>query len=478
MATQRVAMINSNNTQKNSDYDFSKITKWLLGNKGGVEASSMFTWDNTSKRLSAGTDIATAYVLCTRATSSPIPNQKFLAQFEFTGYLDFLNCTDGDKIFVEIKEKLVKDPSLIEDLDSNTSYAQGLGIGEIKIAKSYPNHSNYLPLWEIQGGQAIDRRNVISIPALNEVATRTSTLESKVQKTEGKVEKLEQSSVPEFIGKTLTVGESYQNWDVLYDDNGTARKKIVTHSFNLGLSFSEGNRNIWEFSFTPNLPIKIEIEELKMDSADAYIVFGRRYFTSKNDVDNNPNDVYWKILVGQIPENTSLTIPSADRVYVSIVSQFQSYNKVFTCKSAKLIQDKKPEWPAYYPREVKGVGQKVICTLVGIHSDNKFISKETEIIEINKNIVGNASGSWIAPRDWLLFFQYTSSDHSRFNATAYINGSDVRKHALYWSQYMNNYMRDGIWILKVKKWETYTLRTVVEDYSYKSSLTLRYFISL
>lgn len=193
MATQRVAMINSNNTQKNSDYDFSKIAKWLLGNKGGVEASSMFTWDNTSKRLSAGADIATAYVLCTRATSSPIPNQKFLAQFEFTGYLDFLNCTDGDKIFIEIKEKLVKDPSLIEDLDSNTSYAQGLGIGEIKSAKSYPSHTNYLPLWEIQGGQAIDRRNVISIPALDVISSRTTTLEAKVQQTEGKVEKLEEA---------------------------------------------------------------------------------------------------------------------------------------------------------------------------------------------------------------------------------------------------------------------------------------------
>ena len=310
------------------------------------------------------------------------------------------------------------------------------------------------------------------------VATRTSTLEERAKKTEEKVEKLEEGSVPEFIGKTLTVGESYQNWDILYDDRGTARKKIISHSFNLGISFSEGNRNIGEFGFTPNLPIKIEIEELKMESADAYIVFGRRYFTSKNDVDNNPNDVYWKILVGQIPENTNITIPSADRVYVSIVSQFQSYNKVFTCKSAKIIQDKKPEWPAYYPREVKGVGQKVICTLVGIHSDNKFVTKETEIIEINKNIVGNASWTWIAPRDWLLFFQYTSSDHSRFNATAYINGSDVRKYALYWSQYMNNYMRDWIWILKVKKWETYTLTTVVEDYRYKSSLTLRYFISL
>lgn len=351
----------------------------------------------------------------------------------------------------------------------------GTGIASIKVWPQKPSQ-NYLLLAVWQGGRLSDKREII--PKLQSLSQRTTTLESKVQQTEGKVEKLVESSIPEFIGKTLTVGESYQNWDVLYDDNGTARKKIVTHSFNLGLSFSEGNRNIWEFSFTPNLPIKIEIEELKMDSADAYIVFGRRYFTSKNDVDNNPNDVYHKIDVKQLPESMNITIPSSERIFVSIVSQWVSYNKVFTCKNAKLIQDKKPEWPAYYPREVKAVGQKVICTLVGIHSDNKFVSKETEIIEINKNIVGNASGSWMAPSDWLLFFQYTSSDHSRFNATAYINGSDVRKHALYWSQYMNSYMRDGIWILRVKKWETYTLRTVVEDYSYKSSLTLRYFISL
>ena len=310
------------------------------------------------------------------------------------------------------------------------------------------------------------------------VATRTSTLEERTKKTEEKVEKLEEGSVPEFIGKTLTVGESYQNWDVLYDDNGTARKKIVAHSFNLGLSFSEGNRNIGEFSFTPNLPIKIEIEELKMESASAYIVFGKRYFNSKNDVDNNPNDVYHKIDVMQLLESMNITIPSAERIFVSIVSQWVSYNKVFSCKSAKLVQDKKPEWPAYYPREVKAVGQKVICTLVGIHSDNKFVSKETEIIEINKNIVGNASWTWIAPRDWLLLFQYSSSDHSRFDATAYINGSDVRKYALYWSKYSDNYMHDWIWILRVKKWATYTLTTVVEDYRYKSSLTLRYFISL
>ena len=239
MATQRVAMINSNNTQKNSDYDFSKITKWLLGNKGGIEASSMFTWDNTSKRLSAGADIATAYVLCTRATSSPIPNQKFLAQFEFTGYLDFLNGTDGDKIFVEIKERLIKDPSLIEDLDSNTSYAQGLGIGEIKIAKNYPSHSNYLPLWEIQGGQAVDKRKVISIPALDEVSQRTTTLEAKVQRAEGKVERLEEGSIPEFLGKSFVVWEKYE-----INDEMVFNPELNFNDFTEELAIGSSNDNV------------------------------------------------------------------------------------------------------------------------------------------------------------------------------------------------------------------------------------------
>lgn len=125
---QRVGMINSNNTQRNSDHDFTKLRKRALGNQGGVESKEQFIFDNDTKKLSAGSDIATAYILCTRPSSSPIPNQQFLAQFEFTGSLDFLNITNGDKIFIEIKENLVKDPTLIEDLDSQTNYNQGLGI--------------------------------------------------------------------------------------------------------------------------------------------------------------------------------------------------------------------------------------------------------------------------------------------------------------------------------------------------------------
>ena len=213
---QRVSMINSNKTQLNSDYDFSKLRRRLLWNQGGIESKAQFTFDSSTKKLSAGTDIAAAYILCTRPSSSPIPNQQFLAHFEFTGTLDFLNITDGDKIFIEIKENLVKDPTLIEDLDIETDYAQGLGIGEIKMAKSYPTHSNYLKLYERNWGKLADLRKEIGISALDVVASKTATLESKVEKTEEKIEKLQESGTASYLGITGIVGEKYTAEDTLF----------------------------------------------------------------------------------------------------------------------------------------------------------------------------------------------------------------------------------------------------------------------
>lgn len=209
-------MINSNNTQRNSDHDFTKLWKRILGNQGGVETKEQFIFDNDTKKLSAGSDIATAYILCTRPASNPIPNQKFLAQFEFTGSLDFLNITNGDKIFIEIKENLVKDPTLIEDLDGQTSYNQGLGIWEIKMAKNYPSHSNFLKLYEWNEGKLVDLRKAISLPALDEVAQRTITLESKLQTQEEKVGKLEEAGTPSYLAVYWIVGSEYSEWDKMY----------------------------------------------------------------------------------------------------------------------------------------------------------------------------------------------------------------------------------------------------------------------
>ena len=231
---QRVSMINSNKTQLNSDYDFSMLRKWLLWNQGGVESKTHFSFDVSTKRLSAGADIAVAYILCTRPSSSPIPNQQFLAHFEFTGTLDFLNITDGDKIFIEIKENLIKDPTLIEDLDVETNYTQGLGIGEIKMSKNYPGHNNYLKLYEWNWGKLVDHRKEISIPALDSVSQRTTTLEEKVSQAEEKVGKLEEAGAPGYLSIKWYSKEDIALWDMIVVDNPNIGELSATIMLSVG----------------------------------------------------------------------------------------------------------------------------------------------------------------------------------------------------------------------------------------------------
>lgn len=59
------------------------------------------------------------------------------------------------------------------------------------MAKNYPSHSNYLKLYEWNDGKLIDLRKVISLPAIDEVAQKTSILEEKLSTAEGKIEQIE-----------------------------------------------------------------------------------------------------------------------------------------------------------------------------------------------------------------------------------------------------------------------------------------------
>gem|GEM_PF-2984178 len=49
-----------------------------------------------------------------------------------------------------------------------------------------------------QGGRLSDKREII--PKLQSLSSRTTTLEAKVQQTEGKVEKLEEAGTPSYLG--------------------------------------------------------------------------------------------------------------------------------------------------------------------------------------------------------------------------------------------------------------------------------------
>lgn len=217
VAIRRTSMIDSNKTQLNSDYDYSMLRKWALGNKGGLLKKSDFVFDKSKGELSAGSEIAEAVILCKRPTSYPIQNQTFLAQFQFIGTLENLQTVEGTKIYIEIKENLIMDPTLIADQPGSTSFAKGFDIGEIKATPEWPSHENYLKLYEISSGEVVDHRKEIGLPALDSISQRTTTLEEKVSQAEEKVEKLEEAGTPDHLWIKAIVAEAFKENDEAYE---------------------------------------------------------------------------------------------------------------------------------------------------------------------------------------------------------------------------------------------------------------------
>ena len=91
------------------------------------------------------------------------------------------------------------DPTLIADQPGSTNFAKGFDIGEIKATPERPSHENFLKLYEISSGEVVDHRKEISLPALDSVAKRTTTLEEKVSQAEEKVGKLEEAGTPDHL---------------------------------------------------------------------------------------------------------------------------------------------------------------------------------------------------------------------------------------------------------------------------------------
>lgn len=234
VAIRRTSMIDSNKTQLNSDYDYSMLRKWALGNKGGLLKKSDFIFDKSKGELSAGSEIAEAVILCKRPTSYPIQNQTFLAQFQFTGKLENLQTVEGTKIYIEIKENLIMDPTLIADQPGSTNFAKGFDIGEIKATPERPSHENFLKLYEISSGEVVDHRKEISLPVLDSVAQRTTTLESKLQTQEEKVGKLEEAGAPGYLSIKWYSKEDIALWDMVVVDNPNVGELSATIMLSVG----------------------------------------------------------------------------------------------------------------------------------------------------------------------------------------------------------------------------------------------------
>ena len=230
----RTSMIDSNKTQLNSDYDYSMLRKWALGNKGGLLKKSDFIFDKSKGEISSGSGIAEAVILCKRPTSYPIQNQTFLAQFQFTGKLENLQTVEGTKIYIEIKENLIMDPTLIADQPGSTNFAKGFDIGEIKATPEWPSHENFLKLYEISSGEVVDHRKEISLPALDSVSQRTTTLEEKVSQAEEKVGKLEEAGAPGYLSIKWYSKEDIALWDMVVVDNPNVGEVSATIMLSVG----------------------------------------------------------------------------------------------------------------------------------------------------------------------------------------------------------------------------------------------------
>lgn len=255
----RTSMIDSNKTQLNSDYDYSMLRKWALGNKGGLLKKSDFIFDKSKGELSAGSEIAEAVILCKRPTSYPIQNQTFLAQFQFTWKLENLQTVEGTKIYIEIKESLIVDPTLIADQPGSTNFAKGFDIGEIKATPERPSHENFLKLYEISSGEVVDHRKEISLPALDSVAERTTTLEEKVSQAEEKVGKLEEVGTPDHLWIKAIVAEAFKENDEAYEYHLPLASEVVSDC------------PIWKTNLTKEIHIPRVSTGVSFNTLDLYL---------------------------------------------------------------------------------------------------------------------------------------------------------------------------------------------------------------
>lgn len=230
---ERVSMIDSNLTQLNSDYDFTAFELWLTGWASWVlfddmtaKAEFALSWTSWTVDISAGK----AIIVCTRATASPITNKKLAIRYELSSTKS-LSTLSGDKVYIEIDQSLIDNPTLIEDTYPSTSYAQGKGIWVLTNSASYPVTNSYIKLRENVANVWTDVRTTPkllanrmdfidadgnfstewSITALDLIALRSSTAQEFYTPTWGVQEQID--AVIASIPSALWFGD-WSDWNV------------------------------------------------------------------------------------------------------------------------------------------------------------------------------------------------------------------------------------------------------------------------
>lgn len=164
-AIEKVGLLDSNDTLLVSDYDYSAFELRLTDNTWGVlfddvDVKTEFdlNWTSGDMTISAWN----AIIVATRTTSTPIANKKIAVRYQLS---DIKTLTGtGTKIYIELDQTLIDDPTLIEDTYPSTDYAQGKNIGTMRRTADRPTTNPYIKLWEYTGWEWVDNRDY---PKLN-----------------------------------------------------------------------------------------------------------------------------------------------------------------------------------------------------------------------------------------------------------------------------------------------------------------------
>ena len=343
----------------------------------------------------------------------------------------------------------------------------GTGIASIKVWPQKPNQ-NYLLLAVWQGGGLSDKREII--PKLQSLSQRTTTLEAKVQQTEGKIEKLVESSIPEFIGKVVVVGEAYKMGDILFERGGRAYNKGIKVSrpnFNRTGLMNYGMLQLFEIDVPEGKDFKIIMDSIRANTSSTIHIWSQ-YSQNESNLHNEYGIIYQ---VHSTSEHKNWWVQklvnfSWGKIYLT--AQITWYLSKFDMEWIR-IEGVKESWGAIilYPREVKGIGEKVECTIMGLHSNGDLIQPRPVEIILDKEMSGTFTTSREAPNSWYLELTYRTG--SRQSQYGWIN---------IWERWLDTSEGNRSERIFVKKWPIVLKWWGREGYAINTYLKLEKFTSV
>lgn len=317
--------------------------------------------------------------------------QKLLLHFESDEQIQ-LPTSWSYKVYIEV------DQSKVDDGQANAE--NGTGIATIKTGENLPS-KNVLQIAKVTNGQ-IEQRTLI--PKLQSLSQRTSTLESKVQKTEGKVERLEDKWTPQYLGKFAVVGEAYQAGEEMFESNGKLIRRFI--KLNIGDVNHYGGywtHNVWTYTPENWENLCVEIDSAEWDSGKRWkLTFADRYW---GDSWFAPS---WAVVYGTIDlweshlENIKVDMQGYKGWPICVSWHYNSTSWAIRIKGIRFVTRKSSDGVSLYPREVKGIGERVECTIVWIHNTGEVIFPKINEIGIKSAIEWTANGIRNAPANWRL----------------------------------------------------------------------------